>query len=298
MKRNAKIGVFVLENLTTGMYTDPFDSIREYIQNAGDSILAAERNKLINSNDGLITISIDPEARSLSIRDNGCGIPADDVFDKLINIGMSKKVYGQEAGFRGIGRLAGMAYCKRLSFITSSPYEDTASLITFDCEGIRESFSPINKSQEEIQHVLSKYTEQEPLSAQKDSHYFEVRMEGIGHEIDAILDIEVLEQYLAQVAPVEYDSQSFIYAPKIIEWSKKNGYALNQVKVLIRTPGIERQVFKPYLNQYKTRRGNYIIDIADVEFYPKEPTSNTRFWMWYSKTNLLGMFDDNRVAVY
>ena len=33
MNRTPKIGAFVLETLTTGMYTNPLDSIREYIQN-------------------------------------------------------------------------------------------------------------------------------------------------------------------------------------------------------------------------------------------------------------------------
>ena len=79
MKHTPKIGAFVLETLTTGMYTNPLDSIREYIQNAYDSILAAEQFKLLNRNEGIIEISIDPESKNLSIKDNGTGLSSSDV---------------------------------------------------------------------------------------------------------------------------------------------------------------------------------------------------------------------------
>ena len=83
MKHTPKIGAFVLETLTTGMYTNPLDSIREYIQNAFDSILAAEQFKLLNRNEGIIEISIDPESKSLSIKDNGTGLSSSNGDRKL-----------------------------------------------------------------------------------------------------------------------------------------------------------------------------------------------------------------------
>ena len=136
MKYTPKIGAFVLETLTTGMYTNPLDSVREYIQNASDGIFSAENFKVLEPNTGLIEVNLDSEARTLTIRDNGTGVASADAVSKLIDVGMSSKIYGEEAGFRGIGRLAGIAYCKRLQFITSSKYEDEKTVITFDCEGI------------------------------------------------------------------------------------------------------------------------------------------------------------------
>jgi len=71
MNPTPKIGAFVLETLTTGMYTNPLDSIREYIQNASDGIRSAKRFKQLKPHDGMITVSLDPGKRSLTVRDNG-----------------------------------------------------------------------------------------------------------------------------------------------------------------------------------------------------------------------------------
>ncbi len=179
MKYTPKVGAFVLETLTTGMYVNPLDAIREYIQNASDAIISAERFKMLKHNAGLVTVSLDPGAKTLTVRDNGTGIPSSDAIGKLLNIGMSGKVYGQEAGFRGIGRLAGIAYCNRLEFRTTFAHEDETTIITFDCAGIRQSIRPSMKEVEELTDVLEKHTTQDLGEAKKDDHFFEVKMEGI-----------------------------------------------------------------------------------------------------------------------
>lgn len=296
MKHVPKIGAFVLETLTTGMYTNPFDSIREYIQNAADSIFEAERMQFLKKHQGVINVSLDPASRSLSIRDNGTGISATEVASRLLNVGMSNKVYGQAAGFRGIGRLAGIAYCKQLKFVTSHLYEDERSEIVFDCEGIRHSISPAMRQVEELTDVLRKYTSQDVHEDTKDSHFFEVQLIGIDPTVRQFLDLKSLEDYLCQVAPVEYDAQSFIFATKIQKWAAANGIELPYVKLLLRTPEVERQLFKPYKNTYKTKKGDYTIHVNDVEFLTSPDGSERTFWMWYTKTDLLGMFDDSRIA--
>ena len=297
MKYAQKIGAVVLEILTTGMYTNPLDSVREYIQNASDGIFSAENFKVLEPNTGLIEVNLDSEARTLTIRDNGTGVASADAVSKLIDVGMSSKIYGEEAGFRGIGRLAGIAYCKRLQFITSSKYEDEKTVITFDCEGIRKSISPALKQVEELTKVIDRHTTQDLYDANKDEHFFEVRMDGIDDGVDHFLDIQQLEHYLCQVAPVEYDAQRFIFATKVEKWVSSHGIRIPYVKLLLRTrDGIERQVFKPYKTHYRTRRNNYEIHIKDVQFFPEESDLLSDFWMWYAESDLLGMFGDEKVA--
>ncbi|VFN04077.1 MAG: molecular chaperone HtpG [Candidatus Kentron sp. G] len=113
-KHHTRIGAFVLETLTTGMYRNPLDTLREYVQNAFDSIRTAERQCVIKTDAGRIHVTISEKNRTLSIRDNGIGVPAADVAARLVNIGMSAKNLETDAGFRGIGRLAGIAYCDRV----------------------------------------------------------------------------------------------------------------------------------------------------------------------------------------
>jgi hypothetical protein len=298
MKYSPKIGAFVLETLTTGMYTNPFDSIREYIQNASDSIFAAEKENLLNKNKGKITITVNPAERSLSIYDNGMGIPSEDALSRLLNIGMSDKEYGKQAGFRGIGRLAGIAYCSKLSFITSKVNENKATKITIDCDGIRRYISPALKQIEELADVVQKNHTHESYNAKSEDHFFEVKLEGIFTNNSDFLDNKKLEEYLSHVAPVEYDCLRFTLAPKIFEWAKRNNIDIPFVKLIIKTPDMPdgREVFKPFKPNYRTKKNDYDLQIKDILFYPDNNMEEPLFWMWYSKNDLVGMFDDDKVA--
>lgn len=291
-----KIGAFVLETLTTGMYTNPLDSIREYIQNASDAIITAKRFKQLKNNEGIILVTLDPEKRSLLVRDNGTGISSADAADRLVNVGMSAKVYGQEAGFRGIGRLAGIAYCKTLRFRTSASYEDEMITVAFDCEGIRHSITPSMKGAEELATVLQKHTDKDIGSSKADEHFFEVNMEGLDERLSQFLDARMLEEYLSEVTPVDYDAQRFLYATKIAEWISARGLTIPSVKLLLRTPTTEREVFKPYKTHYRTKQSNYEIGIRDVTFFPENANTDSPFWLWHGIHDYLGMFDDDRVA--
>jgi HSP90 family molecular chaperone len=68
------IGSRILDVLTTGMYPDALDAIREYIQNSFDAIRAAEYSQILKPNFGEVIINIDAEQRVVTIRDNGIGI--------------------------------------------------------------------------------------------------------------------------------------------------------------------------------------------------------------------------------
>ncbi|RLC72903.1 MAG: HSP90 family molecular chaperone-like protein, partial [Chloroflexi bacterium] len=208
MNELPKIGAFVLETLTTGMYTNPLDTVREFVQNATDSILRAE-GKLIPKAAGRIEIKIDPKARTFIIRDNGIGVPKADVYGRLVNIGMSNKDFETDAGFRGIGRLAGIAYCKALYFRTSASGEQAVSTVEIDCEAMRRSILPSMRQVEELADVMGRNSNLTQEESSIDEHFFEVVMEGVTDAAEDLLSWRALEDYLAQVAPVGFDAQRF-----------------------------------------------------------------------------------------
>src|SRR5271155_684043 len=71
------IGKDVLELITGAMYVDPLTIFREYIQNAADSIDLARVNRLYSSlTRPRVDVSLDAAARTITIRDNGAGIPS------------------------------------------------------------------------------------------------------------------------------------------------------------------------------------------------------------------------------
>src|SRR4051812_44167317 len=74
-----RIGKDVIELLTSGMYASPITIYREYVQNAADGIDAfAAAQSSDKSSTGHVSIKIDHETRTTSIRDNGAAIPASD----------------------------------------------------------------------------------------------------------------------------------------------------------------------------------------------------------------------------
>jgi hypothetical protein len=300
MNQTPKIGAYVLETLTTGMYTNPLDTLREFVQNAADSIREAEETGLILRGEGRIEVRLDPKSSTLAVRDNGIGIPQADVYNRLMNIGMSAKRIETDAGFRGIGRLAGIAYCRTLHFHTSSVTEVVESKVEIDCEGLRQAISPAKRQTEELADVVARNSKTGQERNKADSHFFEVVMEGLTDTVSELfLSWEKVESYLCQVAPIEYDAQYFTYATVITDWMRKNKLRVPIVKLVIKAPdNVERQVFKPYKTRYKTRGAKdiYKLPIKNVAFYPESPSPDAPLWLWYSKSDLLGTIDDEQSA--
>lgn len=299
MSTPPKIGAFVLETLTTGIYTNPLDAVREYVQNATDSILQVQGSP--NSRyAGRIEIQIEPNSRRFAIRDNGIGVPQATIDSRLIDIGMSEKDLATSAGFRGIGRLAGIAYCQSLSFRTSAIGENTVSTVEIDCEDLRRSILPGIRQVEELADVMARNSKVIREDGARDEHFFEVVMEGIvDTAVPSFLNWQILEAYLSQVAPVGFDAQCFMFAPKILEWVEQKGISIPTVTLVIKTPSMEREVFKPYKTHYKTqntRGGKYDFYIKDIEFYPECVGPDSPFWLWYGKTDLLGGIEDEKAA--
>lgn len=199
---NIKIGKFILETLTTGMYESPKDIYREYIQNAVDSIDSAVNDGILKHDEGIVDICIDKKARIIEIKDNGTGVKFADSERFLLNIGDSIKLNTGSRGFRGIGRLAGLAYCSELTFITSYRGEDTRTIIVFNAKKLKKnlfSMEYIGSLEEVFTSIISVTKEHEI----KSKHYFTVLLSGV-EDIDNILDVNEINNYLSQVAPVPF----------------------------------------------------------------------------------------------
>ena len=117
-------GGFVLETLTIGMYGEARNAIREYIQNGFDSVQRAiDELKILRAGEGLIEIELAADKKSLVIRDNGAGLPVKSAATILTRVGASGKSHRKNAGFRGIGRLAGIVFSNTVTFTTKAKGE-------------------------------------------------------------------------------------------------------------------------------------------------------------------------------
>lgn len=130
--QKAFIGKYVLESVSIGMYDHPLMAIREYIQNSADAIDEFYKTASNGpSSDGEIEITVDGRSKSLKIKDKGCGISYKKAREILHGLGRSDKDPLLNRGFRGIGRLGGLGYCRELRFTTKAKawYRQTRGIV-------------------------------------------------------------------------------------------------------------------------------------------------------------------------
>ncbi|WP_299409973.1 ATP-binding protein [uncultured Roseobacter sp.] len=290
-KKKIEVGSFFLETLTTGMYENPFHSIREYVQNSFDAIQDSIRAGILPDSEGRILISAEGTQRSpsLSIRDNGTGIVESKAVSTLISLGASRKTPSRHAGFRGIGRLAGIAYCTTLRFTTSAQGELTATVVEFDCGMIRSYFSP-GAEPADIRDVISSTTKTSVLPAKEEEHFTQVDMVGLVNLGVEFADFQVLEPYLREVSPVEY-LDSFSYADRIRRFVESFGDELPTVHVETKQKRERKAIHKSYKNHYPAGKG--VSKLHDIE--PVSSKENGWFG-WIGVSNFPGEISDGTVA--
>src|SRR5262249_25591416 len=82
------VGKDVLELVSSAMYVDPLTVYREYVQNSADAIDDAKRRgEITEGKRGRVDIAIDPNSRTVRIRDNGSGIAWEEFTKKLTALG-------------------------------------------------------------------------------------------------------------------------------------------------------------------------------------------------------------------
>ncbi|MBQ4418887.1 MAG: ATP-binding protein [Synergistaceae bacterium] len=275
-------GANILENLTTGMYQDSRVIYREYIQNACDQIDKAVNQGLLDKDEAKIEINLDKDERVILIEDNATGIKSEDFIRTLGNIADSDKRLGENKGFRGIGRLCGLAYCKTLKFKAKYKGEKVISVMTCDAEKMRGLISESESGKKySAQEVLNKIYKFEQIPADKseiNSHWFKVELININQENFDLLDFLGVKNYLAFNAPVPYQN-SFIYRSEIYSYIKEKGFKLDEYNIYIDG----EQIFKKYETKHKTSKGeDDILGLKFQEFYDENKTLIAWGWIGVS----------------
>ena len=273
----ATVGKNILDNLTTGMYSDSKVIYREYIQNACDQIDIAIREGLLQPKEGIVDIFTDNNKRYISIKDNATGVRNSVFVEDLGDIANSNKEIGKNKGFRGIGRLCGLAYCKTLKFTTSYCGESIKSTMTCDAKKMREMLVENKKyTLDEIwDEIVSFSTE----PAETDEHFFEVEMFDINKENTDLLDNDKVREYLSFIAPVPYRN-TFILRSQIYSHAAKLDYHIDEYCVKVNG----YQIFKEYTTKLKEPSGSSLKvydDISKLEFHNfKNSNGELIAWMW------------------
>ena len=217
MNENIVIGSNLLETITSALYENPIILFREYVQNSLDAYNEATKQSQKAIVSGFkVDIQIERETRLIVIRDNGYGIEGEDLFrSKMMSFGNSDKAdRTQFIGFRGIGRMAALPYCKTLTFINKAAGSGVENICVWQGEAHKKLLQADSTLtfQELVKQIIS--FDEKP-AGNRDEHYFKVIIDGYSTEIDETLSDQHFEQNLRKLLPIKY-SDDFTAAQKII----------------------------------------------------------------------------------
>lgn len=285
-------GGFVLETLTIGMYGEARNAIREYIQNGFDSIQRAiEELHILEPGGGLIEIELAPDHECLTIRDNGAGLPTKTAATVLARVGASGKSHRKNAGFRGIGRLAGIVFSDTVSFTTKAKGEREQTTIVFKAKAMRAAMAPGKGSTKSAQDLMTETVDafRTPHN-DVNKHFFEVKLEGFTDAPDECVSAQEMYDFVSQVAPVPYPSE-FPYLKKLQEAAKTYGIPIDEVRITIKDgSGKPKPVTKRYVPSYEFESGSVKLNDCAIEH-----SRTRRWWAWVGKKAESGAYTDSRV---
>lgn len=141
------VGAGIISIITESLYDKPIVVFREYVQNSIDAFYKDNKEE----QDYAIDISVKVDNRDYSINgsiiensnifilDNGTGIADSEFLSKMRDIATSTKKRIADIGYKGIGRLSGISYCNRLTFVDILDYEsEKYRVYSIDCKKFRE----------------------------------------------------------------------------------------------------------------------------------------------------------------
>lgn len=244
------VGRDVLELVSSAMYVDPMTVYREYIQNAADAVDAARATGALKAVEpGRVSISVDPATRTVRIRDNGCGVPFEDFGRKLTALGGSVKRGTSMRGFRGVGRLAGLAYTRELVFRSRVPGEAAVSQIRWDCRRLKAALREASDDTGVVDLIRRMTTLERMEIEDAPERFFEVEMKGVVRlRNDRLMSPVAVSEYLSQVAPVPF-SPAFRYGAKL---SKVLSRHIDLGNLDIRVDDADEPIYRPHRDGFNS----------------------------------------------
>ncbi len=262
-----KVGLRLLETLTSALYDDPIILFREYVQNSVDAY-----NKTISTSSDKefdefhVAIDIDRDGKSITIRDNGYGIDNSQFDEIMTSIGASdKRQSNNQIGFRGIGRLSAMPFCEKLIF--TNKCENSNKIQVFQWQGNKFQQLLNQESEIELNQAMSEITDnyEKDYEDAISDHFFKVEIINYNIEIVELVKQDDLKYRLSMMLPLRYDPK-FEQQKDILEYYKQfMGYSLDRYAFTVKLDGEE--MYKPYNETNILESG---INFWDLRYRSKE----------------------------
>jgi len=242
------IGAEIISILTRGMYPDPRDAVREYIQNSIDA--------------GAENVEIKVRQDSIVIQDDGSGMDYD-ALRRSVRIGISDKNPSKDIGFMGIGIYSAFHLCDKLE-IHTRVNEGTPNVLNMDFGKMKSILSKqkLQRIQNEIesdelmglQTLLENYID---ISEESSVDIESFPSKGTRIEISGLSNVflpyvthfDPLAEYLREVIPLHFDplfSHGAKIEQKISEICKEHDADFELISLKLQVDGRNETLFRPY----------------------------------------------------
>lgn len=255
------IGAEIISILTKGMYPDPRDAVREYVQNS------------IDAKSTFVEIKV--RQNSVVVEDNGIGMNYQ-TLRKAVRVGVSDKTPGKDVGFMGIGLYSAFHLCDTLSIYTRQ--KDTMpQMLEINFSGMRKLLEYQKEkrlageiqSEElvDLQSLLSTYI---TLSNENEIAIEEypveqgtrVELVGLNPILDDLLNnFNELYNYLQDVVPLHFNKEKFKWADeiekKLQDVCKRHDAKFQVVDLKLQVGTKIENLYRPYTNDIFTNHTSF-----------------------------------------
>jgi len=243
------IGAEIISILTRGMYPDPRDALREYVQNGVD----ADANN----------IDIRIRGSSIVVIDDGYGMDQE-VMKDAVRVGISDKDPSADVGFRGIGIYSAFHLCDRLN-IYSKVKGKRPCVLMFDFKSMRETLS-----RQRLERMNGRITGRQLIDLQsilqdnidigelKEEEFPKggTRVEMVGLDSSFFISLSRFDEvadYLRQVVPLHFDREGFKYGERIEDnihqICQENNAVFRVVDLDLQVDAKEAKLYRPYTDE-------------------------------------------------
>ena len=264
IKEEVVIGKDILDLITSSMYVNPLNVYREYIQNSIDAIEQAVVANLTFENNPKVFIKFDQANRNVKIQDNGISIKRNEFLNRIISIGGSYKRGTTLRGFRGVGRLSGLGYCQNLIFRGRSSKEEKITEVVWDGKILKQKYRDQTYNESLGGLVKDIVSTREFDDENYPGRFFEVELQKVARlKNDVLLNEQIINNYLAQVSPVDF-SEDFKFRKEVNSYLDK--YNLNQtIDISIDDNTQVKKLHANYI-EYSTNVKDQVSDVSFAEF--------------------------------
>lgn len=246
------IGGEIISILTRGMYPDPRDAVREYIQNSIDA--------------DADNVSVKVRGNAVTVQDNGIGMNHT-MLRKAVRLGISEKNPSKDVGFMGIGIYSAFHLCEVLD-IYSRGSEDIPNRLTIDFGGMKtklEEQKELRLKDEiepdqliDLQGLLEEF-----ITITENGEFPSEQFPSIGTRIELLnldpsfsnelSEFEVLASYLRDVIPLKFEpEEKFKWGPyiekTIIEKCAAEHYRFELINLTLQVNSRTETLYRPYRN--------------------------------------------------